>query len=309
MDRVTTFNSYSSILAHLMRAESRQAQAQEQVSTGKRADDAKGFGGDSQALTAALTLKTRVDGFVDTAKSLQNKLDLQALSLSQVGDAAQAAREAVANAVANGRADGLMASLENLFGQMVQGLNAQHNGSYIFAGARTDTAPVSARTLSDLTAAPAASDVFRNDQRIAVQKIDESTTLKTGFVADAVGGPMFEVMRQIQAFNDGPDGPFTGNLTPAQTDFLTGLLAPMDSAVSGVTQVTAENGLLQNRADAALKTQQDRQDMLEGLIGDVSGVDLAEAVSRLTQAQTALQASAQVFATLKDTSLLNLLRP
>jgi flagellar hook-associated protein 3 FlgL len=48
--------------------------------------------------------------------------------------------------------------------------------------------------------------------------------------------------------------------------------------------------------------------MLEGLIGDVSNVDVAEAVSRLAQAQTALQASAQVFATLKDTSLLNLLR-
>ncbi len=308
MDRVTTFNAYSSILANLMRAEARQAEAQSQVSTGKRADDSKGFGGDSEALTAARTLKTRVEGFLGGAKSLENRLDSQALALSQIGDAAQEARNAVSNAIANGRADGLMSALESLYGQAVQGLNTQHNGAYLFAGGKSDTAPVSAASLAELAAAPSTADVFENDDMVGVQRLDEATTLRTGFLADDVAGSFFDLLRQIKVFHDGAGGPFEGQLTEAQTAFLGGLLAPLDAARASVTETTAENGLLQNRAEATRTVQQERQDMLEGLIGDTSGVDMAEAITRLAQAQTAVQASAQVFATLKDTSLLFLLR-
>ncbi len=52
----------------------------------------------------------------------------------------------------------------------------------------------------------------------------------------------------------------------------------------------------------------DRVTLLKGEISDISEVDMAEAISRLEQAQTALQASAQVFATLRGSSLLELLR-
>jgi flagellar hook-associated protein 3 FlgL len=308
MDRVTTFNAYSSILANLMRAEARQTDAQNQVSTGKRASDAKGFGADSEALTAARTLKTKVEGFVEGAKALENRLDSQALALEQLGDAAQGARQAVANAIANGRADGLMSALESLFGQAVQGMNTEYSGSYLFAGGRSDTPPVSARSLSDLAAAPSTADVFENDDLAATHRLDEATTLRTGFLADDVAGQFFDVMRQIKAFADGPGGPLDSQLTEAQASFLNGMLAPLDEASTSVTETTAENGLLQNRAEATRKVQQDRQDMLEGLLGDLGDVDMAEAASRLVQAQTAVQASAQVFASLRDTSLLYLLR-
>jgi flagellar hook-associated protein 3 FlgL len=308
MDRVTTFSTYSSILSNLMRAEGRQTEAQNQFSTGKRASDMKGFGGDSQSLTAAVSLKTRVDGYVNGAKALQNRLDTQALAFAQIGDAAQGARDAVGKAIANGRADGLMSALETLFGQAVQGLNTQNNGAYVFAGGQSNTAPMAARSLSDLTAAPSTASLFSNDDLAPTQKIDDSTTMKTGFLADEIGGPLVEIFRQIQAFAEGPDGPLEGQLTQPQIDFLTNLLPTMDAATTGITGATAENGLLQSRAEATRNVQEDRQDMLEGLIGTVSGVDAAEAVSRLIQAQNAVQASAQVFATLKDSSLLNLLR-
>ena len=178
MDRVTTFNSYSTILANLMRAESRQTEAQNQVATGKRANDFKGFAGDAESLTAARTLKTRVDGFVAGAKALENRLASQALALNQVGDAAQAARNAVASAIANGRADGLMSALESLFGQSVQGLNTQYGGVYLFAGGQSATKPVSAGSLAELAAAASSADVFENDQLAATQRLDEATTLQ-----------------------------------------------------------------------------------------------------------------------------------
>jgi flagellin-like hook-associated protein FlgL len=44
------------------------------------------------------------------------------------------------------------------------------------------------------------------------------------------------------------------------------------------------------------------------MIGDVSDADMAKAATALTQAQQAVQASSQVFLSLKNVSLLNVLQ-
>jgi flagellar hook-associated protein 3 FlgL len=307
MDRVTTFLSSQSAMMNLMAAETRQNDAQQQVSTGFVATDLKGYGHQAEALTAANTLKTRVDGFVTGAKALSSKLDAQNLALGQVSDAAQGAHDAIANAIATGHADGLMSALQSFFGQAAQGLNTQFDGQYLFAGAQTSTAPVA---ISDMTQLPTAtaSDMFKNDQLKPVSQVDESTTLQTGFLASDVGGATFDAFKQVQAFADGANGPFSGQLTEAQTTFLKGMLSSFSGAASGAVDVTAQNGLLQNRVDQVTKTQTDRQSMLQTMIGGITDVDVADAVSRLTQAQTAVQASAQVFASLQNTSLLNYLK-
>lgn len=306
MNRVSSSNSYSAVLANLMSAQARQAHAQSQVSTGKQATDLKGFGQGSEALTAARTLQTRVEGFIESNKALAGRLEAQDLALNQVGGAAGAARAAIANAVASGRADGLQAALESALDGAVQGLNVQFGGRYLFAGGQT-MPPAEAANLADLTAPPAAG-LFRNDGLKPAHRIDDSTTMETGFLASDIGAQLFDALGQVQAFAEGPGGPFTGQLTRAQTDFLTGILASFDVAQSSVTGKAAENGLMQSRLDQTRAAQEDRQAMLERVVGDLSEVDIAEAATRLAQAQTAVQASAQVFATLRDTSLLNLLR-
>ena len=308
MDRIATSASYQSVLANLMRAESRQADAQSQVSTGKKANDLKGFGRSAEAITAARTLKTRIDGQIENAGRLAAKLAAQDLAMGQVESAAGDARAAIANAVASGRGDGLMAALGSYFSQAIQGLNTQHNGQYLFGGGENDTPPVSANNLADLSAAPSAAAVFDNGPLVPAHSLDDSTTLKTGFLANSLGGDLFDAFRQMQAFADGPSGPFGSTLTPTQEAFLTGMLQTFDAARSGATEKVALNGLNQNRVDQTRAAQEDRQLMLESLIGDLSEVDIAEAASRLAQAQTAVQASAQVFATLRDTSLLDYLR-
>ena len=63
----------------------------------------------------------------------------------------------------------------------------------------------------------------------------------------------------------------------------------------------------QNQIAAALATQTDRQTTLTSVLGTMTNADAATAATNLTQAQTAFQASAQVFNTLKGMSLLNFL--
>ena len=309
MDRVTTFSSYNSVITSLMTSELRLNQANVQVSSGKIASDLKGFGGNAEALTAAQTLKTRVDTFVQNTQNLSNKLEAQNLALTQVADAGSGARQAIATAVASGNSDGLMSTLQSYFGQAAGGLNSQYNGHYLFAGGKVDTAPVAAKALSDLTTTPPPGGVFQNDQLTPSSQLDESTTLQTGMLADAVGTNLFNAFASIEAFNQGPGGPLTGNLTTAQEAFLTSVLPTFDTANKGMTNTVATNGLVQNRVSQSLSTQQDRKTLLETTIGGITDVDIAEAASRLSQAQVALQAAAKIFASLQNSTLLSAFTP
>ena len=306
MDRVTTSTAYNSVIANLMAAENRQNQANIQVSSGKVASDLKGFGANAEALTAAQTLKTRVDGYVQTATNVSSQLSAQDSALTEVSTAGQSARQAIAQAIASGNASGLVASMQSAFSQSVDGLNAQYNGAYLFSGGKVTTAPVAAHTLQDLTSPPAGG-VFQNDQLAASTKLNETTSVQTGMLASNIGGPLYDAFKQFEALDQGASGPLNGPLTQAQQDALTGLLKTFDTANAAVTEKVAQNGLVQNQVDTIQAGQQKRQTDLATTIGDMANVDMGQASSQLSQAQTALQASARVFVSLQSTSLLNFL--
>lgn len=307
MTRVATANSYSTVLADLMRAQSRQQEANQQVSSQKTASDLKGFSRHAETLLAARSVQTRVEGFLEQGKVLTARLEAQDLALNQAADSAQGARQAIAEALAAGRADALAGELNSWFGSATEAFNTRHGGRYLFAGGQIDTKPVAAEGLADLTAAPDIGSLFSNDGLKPVSRLDESTTIESGFLADELGGDLFEAFRQVQAYIEA-NGDFSSPMTEAQTTFLQGMLDDFDAARVGLTEQAARNGLNQNRLDTALERQEARGVMLQGVVANVTEVDMAEAITRLQQAQTAVQASAQVFATLRDSSLLNLLR-
>jgi flagellar hook-associated protein 3 FlgL len=308
MTRVSTADGWNSALLNLMRAQQSQFDAQTQVSTQKVADDLQGFGRSSETLTAMRAAQSRLKGFMAVGHAVKARLAAQDTAMNRVGDAAQAARQAITEALASGRGEGLMQSLQQQFQTAVDGLNTKHDGSYLFAGGRTNTQPVTATTLSDLTVPPSMSALFQNDQLKGASRIDDSTTVQTGFLASDLGTDLFNAFKAVQAFDTGGSGPLNGQLTAAQRTFLQGMLTTFDAAHQEVVDYTAQNGSLQKRLDTHVEAQAAQSDSLEGMIGEKTDVDLAAALTKLQQAQQAVQASAQVLASLKNVSLLDLLR-
>lgn len=306
MNRVATGNSYSQVLNDLMRAQVRQQEANTQVSSGKTASDLKGFARQAETLLATRSIQTKVEGFLTQGKTLTAKLESQDLALTQTADAAAGARQAVAEALATGRGDALTSELSSWFSSASDSLNARFGGRYLFAGGQVDTQPVTAASMADLTTQPTVAAFFQNDNLIPASQLDESTTIQSGFLADDLGAGLFDAFRQIQAFVDA-NGDFTGQLSVTQEAFLQGMLDDFETARSDLTDATAQNGLIQNRVDKTLETQDARKSMLEGMVGGITDVDMAQAISRLQQAQTTVQASAQVFSALSQSSLLELL--
>jgi len=308
MDRIATSTAYQSVLTNLLANENSELTAQQQVSSGMIADNLSGFGNQTQALIATQSVKTRVDGLVSQLQQTGVQLTFQQSALSQISSVAQSLQQTLLNAQGAGTGDNLMAQVQSLFSQAAQALNTQGpDGSYIFSGGQSSTQPFTAASLSALTTQPNVSSFFQNGSLTPVSRVDDNTTVQTGFLASNVGSALMGVFQSIQAFQQSGSGNFGGSLTTAQTTFLDSALSQLSSVLTSTTQTTAQGGAIQNQIAAALTTQTDRQTTLTSVLGTMTNADAAAAATNLTQAQTAFQASAQVFNTLKGMSLLNYL--
>lgn len=315
MTRVSTFGNYQSALLDLMSAQSRAETAQKKVNTQKNATDLVGFGRGSETVSALKSSQTRIQTFIDTNKAVADRLETQDLAMDRVADAATAARQALADAIAAGRMDALMGSLESLFMEAQDGLNMKHQGKYLFGGGASDRAPVDlpdipgqpgATMMAKLAALPDENAAFRNDQLKQSSWLDENVSMDTGFLADAMGAELFAIFRDIQLAHEA--APLEGPMTDAQKAFLTTQMGRFEAAAKGVVELQATNGGMQNRVDRLLESQEARKISVDTILSGKTDANMAEAVVELEMAQVALQASAQVISQLRQVSLLDYLR-
>jgi len=307
MNRVSTAGNYQSALLNLMNAQAQQQDAQNRVSTQKIATDQAGFGRGAESLTALKAAQNRVQGFLDTGDAVVARLESQDLALNQVGDAISAAKTAIGEALASESTNVFMLAIQNQFSAAQSGLNAQHQGTYLFGGANSTNPPVTVDTLAELTATPAA-DVFANDTLAPVSRLGETSSVKTGYLADEVGAEVFQIFREIQAYNNGPNGPLTGKPTDAQKEFLTLQMGKLGTASTNVINVIARNGSVQKQIEATNTSNAAQVSALGEMVNKKTDADLAKAVTDLQLSQIAVQASAQVISQLSQVSLLNYLR-
>jgi len=295
-----------------MNAQNNQTTAQEQYSTGKIGDDLEAYSSQADQITAAQTLTAQTNTYVQNNTALADQLTVQDQSLSQVATITENARSAVADAVATGDATSLSTSLQSQLSQAIAALNTQYNGQYLFAGGETSTPPAATTTtLSSLTATGGVAAAFQNGDTPQQSRLDADTRITTGFTASGVATGLYTALAQVssylqtqQAANGGQ--PIT-TLTAAQTTALSGMLSSFDTAYTAINNQVAQNGLVQDQVSSTQTALQARQTALTNTLGDLTNVDQAQAATNLQLAQTALQASAQVFASLSNTSLLNVL--
>jgi len=308
VSRVTTSGNYSAILGNLMAAQERQLQAGNKVATQRNGQDLKDYAKSSELLTAMRTVQTRLQAFQDQSKLLTDKLQTQDTGLVRVKDAAAAMRQIFSDAIASGRVDTLVEDVQAQLSNAVEGMNARYGGKYLFAGGQVDTRPVTAVSLTDLTAGPPISSFFQNDQFRVTAKLDEATTVTTGLLASTIGTDMLTAFRDFQAFNEGANGPFVGQMTDAQRTFLEGQLQIWDDVRSDVTNIAAYNGTNQKRLDTVADDLESRQNALAGMLGEITDADMAQAAAELQTAQLSVQSAAYVFQALRESSLLEILR-
>ncbi|XBQ16599.1 MAG: flagellin [Oceanicaulis sp.] len=303
--RISTQAAAQSALVDLMKAQREAYDAREQLSTGKKAPDLKGYANAAETIMTARAAKVRTDTFTAANERLANRLEVQDLAYRELSDAATELRTALTTA------DGtqLMSKVRESFDRVVGALSTKFSGSFVFSGVRTDAAPLNANTLADLQAAvPDVSAVFEDPGRRQTARIDEDTSIDVNRTAEEVVGGLMAVFERLADFHDGPDGPFDGPMTDAQQTYVRSEITNVIAAFETINDAMGENGSKQARIEATIQSHKDRADYLQEMIAGLEDADMAEAASRLTQAQTAVEVSARTFASLSQVSLLPFLR-
>lgn len=304
--RISTGQIWDTALGNLMNAQIRQNTANQQVSTQKVASDLGGYGRSSEIIATYQSSLKRVDGYIGVAKTVSDRLDSQNVALERAGEGIASARETILSAIANNSVDALMSTLQSDYMAFADGINFKHQGQYLFGGGQETSAPLQANSLNDLTTIPAA-DTFVNGNVKKTSKIDGTTSLQTGMLASDLGTEAADLFREIKAYADA-NGPLQGSMTEAAQTFFQDIANRLSTAYTNMVDSVGLNGTFQNRVENSLTSLEAQAISLEGLISDKVDVNMAEAYTRLEQADIAVQASAQVVANLRTTSLLDLLR-
>ena len=306
MERISTADSYAAVIANMQQAQTQLSTASSQISSGETATDLQGYAAQAETLTAMQTVSNQVTGFISQDSILANKLSAQDTGIQQVATATTGAANAITSAIAENTGSTLMQSLEAQFQNASEGLNTTFNGEYVFAGGQVNTQPFNANSISALASPATVAGAFQNDQQQTSSQIDQNTTVQTGFLASNLGTPMMGALQAIQDYVN-TNGPFSTPMTAAQTSFLQTQVSALNTAASTLNGQAAQNGGIQSQLSNTQTDLTNQQNTVTNMIGNIAGANVAQASANLQEAQLAIQASAQVFLALQNSSLLNVL--
>jgi flagellar hook-associated protein 3 FlgL len=306
MERISTADSYAAVIANMQQAQTQLSTASNQISSGETATNLQGYASQAETLTAMQTVSNQVTGFLNQDTILANKLSAQNTGIQQVATAATGASNAITSAIAANTGDTLMQALEVQFQNASEGLNTTYNGEYVFAGGQVTTQPFTANSMSALASPATVAGAFQNDQQQTTNQIDQNTTVQTGFLASNLGTPVMGALQAIQDYVN-TNGPFSTPMTAAQTAFLQTQATALTAAAGTLNGQAAQNGGIQSQLSNTQTDLTNQQNTVTNMIGNIAGANVAQASANLQEAQLAIQASAQVFLALQNSSLLNVL--
>ena len=307
MTRVSSFGQQSQMVRTLMENQQRVFEGQRQIATGKKTDEFAGLAGVTSTALSSRSFLARIETFQSSIKTVRGKLDANDVQIQGMLTSMEALRDNIQVALSNNQAEGFSEMLDQTFRFMVNGLNTNFDGGYLFSGAKTGTRPVNVNDLAGLSALPAVADAFDNSDVAFRAKVADNVDLEFGMLADDLATGSFTILKDLYDYDQGPDGPLNGELTQTQWNFLQSQLATITSAIDDLRQKQVNNGLVNQRLDIVDEQHADTAVFVEVFIADLEDVDIAEAVTRLNNNQVALEASYRAVSALADLSLLDFL--
>jgi flagellar hook-associated protein 3 FlgL len=310
VDRVSTASQSAYFLTQIQNASNALSTTQAQIASGSNATTYAGFGDQTQVLTATIAANARNTAYTTATTVASTQVDLQDTQLTSLSSLASQLNTAISNAVANNDGSTLMTQAQSIFQQASAILNSKDaNGDYIYSGGKTDTAPVTVSSLSDLSALPSVSGAFANGDIKKFVQVGDGVNVSYGVTASDVGTGLMQALQGLAQFDAGSSGDLdaANTLSSAQSDYLTGAIASTSTVASNLNQATAANGFVSNRLTDAATQQTSMNTLYKGFVSNIQDTNLANAATQLSLNQTQLQAALQVTSTLNQLSLLNYL--
>jgi flagellar hook-associated protein 3 FlgL len=270
-------------------------QANEQVTTGKRINQASDDPAASMSVMKTGSSLRALEQYQTNVKRASDRLDLEDQVLSQIGDLVTRAKElgvAQSNSTASDSTRAIANDeIKQLFQQIVDLGNTKFGGEYLFGGDQSSTAPFSASgsgaTLDYTSTDPQGQRSINigDGQTVAPTHDGKQVFIDTG---------VFDAMKSIASSLD----------STSPTYGVAGIQAAMnklDAAFDSVQGVVGDTGALGTRLDTAGQNLDALKANLTTFKSDLEEVDVETAMTTLTNRQLAYQAA--LLATAKVTGL------
>jgi flagellar hook-associated protein 3 FlgL len=302
MTRVTDFSQNQLQLFYLSNTQARLFDTQNQISTGLVAKNFAGIGADSSRLVSLQSAETRVNQYLSNAQIANQRLTSMETTTGQLFEIASKFQTLLINGLnAESSSDlNINQQAQDMLNQVAGLLNSQLDGRYLFAGTSTNVAPVDLNAAGFVTPPgvyPGTADTgyyTGNGTELSV-RIDDNYDLSYGVTADAPG--FEELIRSLRLAADANVGP------PQDRNRLEESLRLAKGAIQDIPTITSQIGSAQAAIENIQSKHTDFKQFADKAIGDISNVDVTEAVTRLSEDQVTLEASYQVIARLSQLSL------
>ncbi len=314
MTRVSTLAQNQILLRNNLNNQERLFDLQRQIGSGEKSDTYQGLRSDGAVLITARARQASLEQLIENNIQTKGKLDLTEAVVREISEIAKELKAQFIES--EGAFDGrtLILDAKSALTRVVGLLNTRdHNGNFLFAGSRTDTAPV---TMTAIAGPPAYTLTFNNDTLVRQANIDENLTIDAGVLAatdpTAPTGSFQELLEILNFFAAGfyppPFGaealppPAPPTATPAQ------IIPLIDQALTTVTSLNADLGIKLRLVDDANERLELEISLSEAFVAGIKDVDMAEVFTKVSQQQVALEASFHVTAQLGNLTLVNFLR-
>ncbi len=307
MTRIANLAQHNQILANIRGTQTRIQDLQIQLATGFKSQRYSGIAQDSRQLVNLESSRARMEQYQTNNNTVNLRLQTMEISVGHVFDSASKLKTLLTNALnANNAVDmALPQEAQNILAEVAKQLNIKIGDRYLFAGSKTDTAPVdlSAPGFSaPPTVYPSVADTgyYQGDGVQLTARAADDFDLTYGVTADEDG---FEQI--IRALNLTA----TVTLTPTvDRDRLQDALALVNQAISSLPTIRSRIGTAQNALDLANEVHVDMTTYLDQSITNLTSVDITQAATRISAEQVLLQASYMTISQLGQLSLANFMR-
>jgi flagellar hook-associated protein 3 FlgL len=312
--RITNNMVSQRVVADLQARYAQMANTQLQISTGRRVNQPSD---DPTAAAQERLRQSELSGIKTSQTSVsgsQSWLGQTETSLGEVQKVLARANELAVQG-ANGSLNqtdrnAIAGEIDQLIMSAKESLNAKVGGDYVFSGTKSDTAPYSTAT----------GDAYQGDTGAVLRDAGAGVTLQNNPSFIALGGGA-ETLTARSILGDGSgagDGRVLDALTQLAAHLRGGTPADLQAVANTDLQAITANqtvlstaisavGAMDNRATAAATRLADLEDGALQSIDDLTGVDMARALTDYSTQSAAYQASLKVGAQIIQPSLLQFL--
>jgi flagellar hook-associated protein 3 FlgL len=283
---------------YIQGTQERMREAQVAIATGKRAEVYSAIGSDTGVLLQARDSRARADAFVASNTTTLDRLNTMDGALGNILDLADRMRTLLVQRLDPTLGDSipLGPEVDTMLQEIAAQLNTRLGDRYLFAGSRTDTAPVA---LPATVAGPADLDpavVYQGDAIRPTARAAADVEVTYGLLATDA----FDIMTVLATVREAH--------LAGDVDGLKAASDALGDAFSALADLRGELGARTARIEAVTETHRANAAYLGETVSRIEDTDLPSAIAQMSRDQMAIEAAYLTISRLNSLSLADYLR-